>query len=108
VAEASPVRPTKRALSDLRVEIPMIDVRLSDLEHPLIVRAQAMPDMVAANSVERILSLTDRVWLKVKTCAWRGATGRLGRLPRRRQPLPSRSRRHIDQDERGNRLWASG
>jgi hypothetical protein len=31
--------------------------------------------MVAANSVERILSLTDRVWLKVKTGAWRGSAG---------------------------------
>ncbi|QIZ99880.1 hypothetical protein [Leifsonia sp. PS1209] len=75
MADTSPVRPTRRALSDLRIDVPKLDVPLSELEHPLIVRAQAVPHMVAANSAERILSLTDRVWLKVKTGAWRGAAG---------------------------------
>lgn len=75
MAEASPVRPTKRALSDLNVQLPTIDLPLSDLEHPLIVRAQAIPDMVAASSADRIVALTDRIWLKVETGSWRGAAG---------------------------------
>ena len=59
----------------MQVLVPTIDVPLSELEHPLVVRAQPIPDMVATHSSERILSLTDRVWLKVKTGTWRGAAG---------------------------------
>ncbi|SEI02724.1 MULTISPECIES: hypothetical protein [unclassified Leifsonia] len=75
MADTAPVRPTRRALSDLRLDIPTIAVPLSELEHPVVVRVQAIPDMVAANSAERVLSLKDRVWFKVKTGAWRGAAG---------------------------------
>lgn len=69
-----PVRPTKRALDSIDDDpLPTIDVRLNELEHPLIVRAQAIPTQVAANGAERIRALTDRIWFKVKTGTWRGA-----------------------------------
>ena len=71
-----PVRPTKRGLDSLGGGLlPTLDVRLNELEHPLIIRAQAVPTQVAANGAERIRSLTDRVWFKVKTGTWRGAAG---------------------------------
>jgi hypothetical protein len=70
-----PVRPTKRALADLHVGLPTLDKPLSELEHPLIVRAQAIPGLAASHAAERIRALTDRVWFKVKTGTWRGAAG---------------------------------
>jgi hypothetical protein len=69
------VRPTKRALLDMQVDPPTLDIPLSELEHPLIVRAQALPTLVATHGAERVRSLTDRVWFKVKTGTWRGAAG---------------------------------
>ena len=75
MAEASPVGPTMRALGDLRIDVAKLDIPLSEPEHPLAVRAQAFPEMVAANTAERIPSLTGRVWVNVKTGAWRGAEG---------------------------------
>jgi hypothetical protein len=39
----------------------------------LIKEAQRLPEVHAAGGEERILSLSDRVWFKVKTGRWRGA-----------------------------------
>jgi len=41
-----------------------------------VVKAQRLPEQVAAGGAERILSLDDLVWFKVKTEAWRGAACR--------------------------------
>jgi hypothetical protein len=71
------VRPTRRCLSELKVDLPDLGTLLHELEHPLIMRAQQVPERVRAGSGERIRSLTDRVWFKVKTSAWRGAAGQL-------------------------------
>lgn len=68
------VRPTLRALiEDLGLSIPLVDDSLADLDHDIIQRAQGVPEKAAANGAERILSLKDRVWLKVKSGRWRGA-----------------------------------
>ncbi|GAA2488666.1 hypothetical protein Ahu01nite_023210 [Winogradskya humida] len=75
--EANPVRPTQICMADLNVRTPPISESLSRLEHPLIAEAQRLPDTHAAGGVERILTLKDRVWFKVKTRRWRGAATRL-------------------------------
>jgi len=59
----------------MQIVPPTLDIPLSELEHPLVVRAQAVPALVATHGAERIRSLTDRIWLKVKTGTWRGAAG---------------------------------
>ncbi|OJX73386.1 MAG: hypothetical protein BGO91_16510 [Leifsonia sp. 71-9] len=73
--EPALVRPTKRALNEMDVPPPTLDIPLSELEHPLVVRAQSLPMLASDNAAERIRSLTDRVWFKVKTGSWRGAVG---------------------------------
>jgi hypothetical protein len=77
MSTVEPVRPTKNCLDAIGVLAPNLGVRLSDIEHPLVMRAQQVPQQVASKSAERIRSLTDRVWLKVKTSTWRGAVGDL-------------------------------
>jgi hypothetical protein len=69
------VRPTRRCLSELKVDVPDLGTLLHELEHPLIMRAQQVPERVRAGGGERIRSLTDRVWFKVKSSSWRGAAG---------------------------------
>lgn len=69
------VRPTLRCLSDdlAIAPLPTLDVRLEDLDHELIRKAQQSPELDAAGGSERIESVDDRTWLKVKTGQWRGA-----------------------------------
>lgn len=67
------VRPTKSCLTQLRCVIPNLGTRLSDIVHPLIVKAQQVPAQVAGGGGEHIRALTDRRWVKVKTGVWRGA-----------------------------------
>lgn len=67
------VRPTKRCLDELSIDIPDLDTRLSDLRHPIVLKSQRMPSEVSTGAAERIRSLTDRTWFKVKTGPWRGA-----------------------------------
>ncbi|WP_153040503.1 hypothetical protein [Actinoplanes sp. TFC3] len=64
-------------MADLELSIPPFDVSLCRVDHPLIGEAQRLPEAYAAGGVERILSLKDRVWFKVKTGRWRGAATRL-------------------------------
>lgn len=66
------VRPTKRCLSDLSVPIPDISLPLEELDTPVVNAAQALPDQKAAGGAQRVLSLSDRVWFKVKTSDNRG------------------------------------
>ncbi|WP_337974347.1 hypothetical protein [Cellulomonas sp. NTE-D12] len=72
---AEPVRPTRRALSDLGLTFPRLDVPLATIDHPLVVKAQGLPEAVQAGGAERIVSITDRTWFKVKTQDYRGAAG---------------------------------
>lgn len=72
---AAAVRPTRRCLSDHGLPIPDLGVVLSRLEHPLITKAQRVPDEARLGSAEVIKSLTDRQWYKVKVGAHRGAAG---------------------------------
>ncbi len=75
--ESFPVRPTRLCIGELELSIPTLDVRLSDLDHELIKEAQRIPAENVAGGVERIVSLSDRVWFKVKTGRWRGAVTHL-------------------------------
>ncbi len=68
-----PVRPTRRAIRDLGVAVPTIDIQLHDVDHALIGKAQALPDSVAAGGAERISCIRDSVWFKVKVDDYRGA-----------------------------------
>lgn len=67
------VRPTRRALHDLGVEFPPVDIELHAVVHPLVQKAQAVPAEIAAGGAERIRMLADYVWFKVKTRDLRGA-----------------------------------
>lgn len=71
----SGVRPTKRCIDDLGLSFPLISVPLETLEHDLVAKAQALPEEQAAGGLERVLSLTDRTWYKVKIGEYRGAGG---------------------------------
>lgn len=64
-------------MNDLGLPIPPISESLCGVDHPLIGQAQRLPETHAAGGAERILSLKDRVWFKVKTGRWRGAATRL-------------------------------
>jgi len=85
----------------MHVATPTLDTPLSELEHPLIVRAQALPALVATYAAERIRSLTDRVWFKVKTGTWRGAAGNV-------QDLDEDSRALLEECEAWWWLTAAG
>lgn len=82
-SEPISVRPTKRCLGDLGAELPDLGVRLEEIGHPVIVSAQAVPEQRDAGGAERVVSLTDRVWFKVKTRDHRAAVTELrgGDLP---------------------------
>lgn len=73
VLEPVGVRPTKRCLGDLGVELPDLGVRLEEIDQPVIVSAQAVPEQRDAGGAERVVALTDRVWFKVKTSDHRAA-----------------------------------
>lgn len=67
------VRPTRRSLHDLGIPVPFIDLPLHELDDELIRCAQLVPEKRDAGGAERIRSLTDRVWFKVKTSRKRAA-----------------------------------
>lgn len=72
------VRPTIRCLTDdLDLGLPTADKRLDDIDHPLISKAQQVPEAYSAGGAKRIVSVSDRVWLKVKVTEWRGAATEL-------------------------------
>lgn len=71
------MRPTKRALDDIGEAFPTIDVELSEIDHPLVVKSQNLPPTVSARGGERVISLSDRVWFKVKVNDLRAVAARL-------------------------------
>lgn len=84
------VRPTFGCLEVLGVKKPSIDVALDSVDHPLVAKAQKIPDLLEAHEAEPILSLRDRRWLKVKTGEFRGGMTAV-------DPLPQWS--HVCEDE---------
>ena len=77
VSEPASVRPTNRCLGDVGVGVPDLSIRLEEIEHPVIVSAQAVPKQRDAGGAERVVALTDRVWFKVKTSDHRAAVTEL-------------------------------
>ncbi|WP_208297594.1 hypothetical protein [Actinophytocola oryzae] len=61
------VRPTRRCLDDLDVAVPDLGHRLDEIDNPIIAAAQAVPEQRDAGGAQRVLSLSDRIWFKVKT-----------------------------------------
>jgi hypothetical protein len=61
------VRPTKRCLADLGLSLPDLGHPLEQIDHPVVTAAQAVPVQRDSGGAQRILSLSDRVWFKVKT-----------------------------------------
>ncbi|WP_116204998.1 hypothetical protein [Amycolatopsis circi] len=61
------VRPTRRCLADLDLPLPDLGQPLDEIENPVIATAQVIPELRDAGGARRILSLSDRVWFKVKT-----------------------------------------
>jgi hypothetical protein len=77
LGERISVRPTKRTLDDLGLSWPDLTESLSDIDHPLIRRAQRIPEEAVASGVERVKALNDRVWFKCKTSVYRAAVTNL-------------------------------
>ncbi|WP_322613047.1 hypothetical protein [Dermacoccus abyssi] len=73
----SGVRPTRRCLDSLEIEIPKLDAPLHLLAHELVEEAQSLPARMLAGRATRIGVLKDRVWFKVKRGRWRGVATRL-------------------------------
>lgn len=72
-----PVRPTKRALADLDLAAPDIGRALHELLDDVVLDAQRVPELHAADGVARIVSLTDRVWFRLRSGRVRSAVVRL-------------------------------
>ncbi|WP_207207303.1 hypothetical protein [Xylanimonas protaetiae] len=83
------VRPTRRCLGDLGVDVPDLGLPLDEVDHPVVVAAQMVPKQRDAGGVERVLSLADRVWFKVKTGDRRAVVTHLSRVERP-EDLPDR------------------
>lgn len=71
------VRPTKRCLTNLDLPLPDLGHPLDEIDHPVVTTAQAIPEQRDAGGVQRILSLRDRVWFKVKTADLRAVVTEL-------------------------------
>ncbi|WP_426563475.1 hypothetical protein ACPPVT_20275 [Angustibacter sp. McL0619] len=61
------VRPTRRSLDDLGSKLPDLGHPLDEIDDPIVISAQTVPEQRDAGGVERVVALTDRVWFKVKT-----------------------------------------
>lgn len=71
------VRPTRRCLGDLAADLPDLGIRLEEIDRPVIASAQTVPAQRDAGGAERVVTLTDRVWFKVKTSDHRAAVTEL-------------------------------
>lgn len=71
------VRPTKRCFGNLGADLPDLGVRLEEIDDPVILSAQAVPEQRDAGGAERVVALVDRVWFKVKTSDHRAAVTEL-------------------------------
>lgn len=81
------VRPTKRCLADLDVKLPDLGTPLDEIDDSVVVAGQAVPQQRDAGGAERIVSLSGRVWFKVKTGDRRAVVTQL-RQDERRKDLP--------------------
>ncbi|WP_211249247.1 hypothetical protein [Nocardioides aequoreus] len=77
-ADPISVRPTKRCIDDLGVDLPDLGLPLNEIAHSVIASAQSLPEQRDAGGAERVVSLSDRVWFKVKTSDHRAAATELG------------------------------
>jgi hypothetical protein len=77
VSEAIGVRPTKRCVADLGSPLPDLGVPLEEIDHPVVVSAQSVPEQRDAGGAERVVALSDRVWFKIKTSDHRAAVTEL-------------------------------
>ena len=67
------VRPTIRCLNeDLGLSLPPVDIPLNEIDHPLIKKSNDQFGEPAGTR-ERIRSVDDVIWFKVKVQRWRGA-----------------------------------
>lgn len=57
VPEPIGVRPTKHCLGDLGAELPDLGVRLEEIDDPVIVSAQTVPEQRDAGGAERVVAL---------------------------------------------------
>lgn len=71
-SEPISVRPTKVCLEQIGVKIPNLATNLADLDHPVVAKAQTIPESVEANGATRIVSLKEKLWWRVKVGDWRG------------------------------------
>ncbi|MFC9252233.1 hypothetical protein [Amycolatopsis thailandensis] len=71
------VRPTKRCVADLGLSLPDLGHPLDEMDDSIVVTAQSIPALRNAGGAQRILSLNDRVWFKVKTRDRRAIVTRL-------------------------------
>lgn len=75
--DSSPVRPTRPVLNSLGVAVPVADIPLHTIDHPIITKSQRLPEVVLAQGAERIACIRDRVWFKCKVPGARAAVTRL-------------------------------
>lgn len=71
------VRPTKRCLNDIGMPPPNLGERLNEINDSLVRAAQAIPELRDVGGAQRVVSLSDRVWFKVKTSNRRGIATQL-------------------------------
>ena len=71
------VRPTKRAIGDLGLDIPDLGQMLHKIKHAGLQEMQKIPERALAQGLERIRSLTDRTWFKFKSGTLRAAATKL-------------------------------
>ena len=71
------VRPTRRCLADLKLDLPDLGMPLDEVDDPVVIAAQLLPAQRDAGGAERVVSLSDRVWFKVKTGDRRAIATRL-------------------------------
>ena len=76
-SDPTSVRPTRRCLADLDVDPPDLGTPLSEIDDPVITSAQSVPAQRDGGGVKRVVSLTDRVWFKVKTAGRRAVVTKL-------------------------------
>ncbi len=81
------VRPTKRCIADLGASLPDLGIPVEEIDHPIVVNAQSVPEQRDAGGAERVVALADRVWFKVKTSDHRAAVTEL-----RGEEVPDRVR----------------
>lgn len=99
------VRPTKRCLDDLGLKPPSIDQPLAFVDSAVVASAQSLPARFESGTVERVRSVKDRVWFKVKTGRWRACATRLTDADLRREQVEAEERgADPDIDER-QRWW---